>query len=86
MFRRRLAEANEEVEKARKEASDAKKLVKQVDEERRKADNYLKKAEDDLKKAEAEKLETARGLYEDGVSLEALVRRFNLTKEQIRGK
>ena len=25
------------------------------------------------------------GLYEDGVSLETLVRRFNLTEEQIRG-
>ena len=37
------------------------------------------------KEAEEDKLQTARGLYEDGVSLEVLVRRFNLTEEQIRG-
>ena len=36
--------------------------------------------------AEAEKLNTARGLYEDGVAMDVLVRRFNLTEEQIRGK
>ncbi len=33
-----------------------------------------------------EKLRTARALYEDGVPIEILVKRFNLTEEQIRGK
>ncbi len=41
---------------------------------------------DALNKAEAEKLETAKGLYNDGVPLETLVRRFNLTEDQILAK
>ncbi len=41
------------------------------------------KVRDELNKAEAEKLETARALYRDGVPLETLVLRFNLTKDQI---
>ena len=45
-----------------------------------------KEVDEERKKAEEEKLKTARGLYEDGVSLETLVRRFNLTEEQICGK
>lgn len=45
-----------------------------------------KKAEDKRAKSEAEKLSTARGLLEDGVAMDMLVRRFNLTEEQIRGK
>jgi hypothetical protein len=45
-----------------------------------------KKAEDERAKSEAEKLSTARGLLEDGVAMDMLVRRFNLTEEQIRGK
>ena len=45
-----------------------------------------KKAEDERAKSEAEKLNTARGLLEDGVAMDMLVRRFNLTEEQIRGK
>lgn len=45
-----------------------------------------KKAEDERAKSEAEKLSTARGLLEDGVAMDVLVRRFNLTEEQIRGK
>jgi hypothetical protein len=44
-----------------------------------------KEVDDARKEAEEDKLQTARGLYEDGVSLEVLVRRFNLTEEQIRG-
>lgn len=45
-----------------------------------------KKAEEEHAKSEAEKLSTARGLLEDGVAMDVLVRRFNLTEEQIRGK
>lgn len=45
-----------------------------------------KEADDARKKAEEDKLQTARGLYEDGCPIEALVRRFNLTEEQIQGK
>ena len=33
-----------------------------------------------------EKLRTAQGLYEDGVPIETLIKRFNLSEEQIRGK
>ncbi len=36
--------------------------------------------------AEGEKLRTAHALYEDGVPIEILVKRFNLTEEQIRSK
>ena len=41
------------------------------------------KVRDELTKAEAEKLETARALFKDGVPLETLILRFNLTKDQI---
>ena len=41
------------------------------------------KVRDELNKAEADKLETARALFKDGVPLETLVLRFNLTKDQI---
>ena len=44
-----------------------------------------KEVDEERKKAEEEMLKTARGLYEDGVPLETLVRRFNLTEEQICG-
>lgn len=57
-----------------------------IADERKKADEERKKAEDERAKSEAEKLSTARGLLEDGVAMDMLVRRFNLTEEQIRGK
>ena len=37
-------------------------------------------------KANEEKLNTARGLFQDGVSMEILTRRFNLSEEAILGK
>ena len=40
----------------------------------------------EAQKAEADKLEAARGLLSDGVSIDLLVQRFNLSKEQILGK
>lgn len=52
---------------------------------RKKIAEARKEVDDARKEAEEDKLQTARGLYEDGVSLEVLVRRFNLTEEQIRG-
>ena len=52
-----------------------------IADERKKADEERKKAEDERAKSE-----TARGLLEDGVAMDMLVRRFNLTEEQIRGK
>lgn len=75
-FRKQIADARKETEEVRKEVVATQKLV---DEEHRKAEENLKKAAED-------KLQTARGLYEDGVALDVLVRRFNLTEEQIRGK
>ena len=45
-----------------------------------------KEVDEERKKAEEEKLKTARGLFEDGVPLNVLVCRFNLTEEQIQGK
>jgi hypothetical protein len=41
------------------------------------------KVRDEFTKAEAEKLETAWALFKDGVPLETLILRFNLTKDQI---
>ena len=37
-------------------------------------------------KADEEKLNTARGLLQDGVSMELLTKRFNLSEEAILGK
>lgn len=37
-------------------------------------------------KANEDKLNTARGLFQDGVSMEILTRRFNLSEEAILGK
>jgi RNase H-fold protein (predicted Holliday junction resolvase) len=51
-----------------------------------KLEEKLADERDKLKKAEEEKLRTAQELYKDNVPMEILVRRFNLTEEQIRGK
>lgn len=59
---------------------------KEVEEARRDVAAAQKIADEEHQKAEEEKLKTARGLFEDGVPLETLVRRFNLTEEQICGK
>lgn len=59
---------------------------KEVEEARRDVAAAQKIADEEHQKAEEEKLKMARGLYEDGVPLETLVRRFNLTEEQIHGK
>ena len=49
-------------------------------------DVFRQRLADARKEAEEDKLKTARGLFEDGVPLNVLVRRFNLTEEQIQGK
>ena len=59
---------------------------KETEEARNEVVAAQKLADEERQKAEEDKLKTARGLYEDGVSLDTLVRRFNLTEEQIRGK
>ena len=75
VFRKRLADAEAKVQAE----ADAR-----VQAETQKAEA---RAEADAKaKAEVEKLETARGLLSDGVSIDLLVQRFNLPKEQILGK
>ena len=58
---------------------------KETEEVRKEVVAAQKLVDEEHRKAEEDKLKTARGLYEDGVSLETLVRRFNLTEEQIRG-
>ena len=49
-------------------------------------DYFRKQIADARAEAEEDKLNTARGLLEDGVPMETLVRRFNLTEMQILGK
>jgi hypothetical protein len=59
----------------------------QITEERQQLEEKLEEQLDkERQKAEEEKLRTARALYEDGVPIETLVKRFNLTEEQILGK
>ena len=72
----------------------AEKIEKRINKERQqleekfeeKLEEKLADERDKLKKAEEEKLRTAQELYKDNVPMEILVRRFNLTEEQIRGK
>lgn len=49
-------------------------------------DVFRQQIADTEQKALEEKLNTARGLLQDGVSMEILTRRFNLTEEAILGK
>ena len=58
----------------------------QMTEARQQFDEKLAKERDKLNKVEEEKINTARGLYKDKVPIEILIKRFNLTKEQILGK
>ena len=64
----------------------AEKLDKERQQLEEKFEEKLADERDKLKKAEEEKLRTAQELYKDNVPMEILVRRFNLTEEQIRGK
>ena len=49
-------------------------------------DEFRRELAEERQKAEAEKLTTARSLLTDGVSIDILVQRFNLPREQILGK
>jgi len=55
-------------------------------EERQQLEEKLAEERDKLNKAEEEKIHTAQELYKDKIPIEILVKRFNLTKEQILGK
>ncbi len=64
-------------------AEERQQLEEKLDQERQ---QFEEKLDQERQKAEEEKLRTARALYEDGVPIETLVKRFNLTEEQILGK
>ena len=49
-------------------------------------DEFRRELAEERQKAEAEKLTTARSLLTDGVSIDILVQRFNLPREQILAK
>ena len=72
-FRQQMAEERQQMTEERQ----------QMTEERQQLEEKL---DQERQKAEEEKLRTARALYEDGVPIETLVKRFNLTEEQILGK
>ena len=72
-FRQQMAEERQQMAEERQ----------QMTEERQQLEEKL---DQERQKAEEEKLRTARALYEDGVPIETLVKRFNLTEEQILGK
>lgn len=74
-FRQQLAEERQQMTEERL----------QMAEERQQFEEKLADERDKLKKAEEEKLRTAQELYKDNVPMEILVRRFNLTEDQIRG-
>ena len=76
-FRQQLAEERQQM---------AEKFDKERQQLEEKLEEKLADERDKLKKAEEEKLRTAQELYKDNVPMEILVRRFNLTEEQIRGK
>ena len=75
-FRQQLAEERQQITEERL----------QMTEERQQFEEKLAKERDKLNKVEEEKINTARGLYKDKVPIEILIKRFNLTKEQILGK
>ena len=76
-FRQQLAEERQQM---------AEKFDKERQQLEEKLEEKLADERDKLKKAEEEKLRTAQELYKDNVPMEILVRRFNLTEDQIRGK
>ena len=80
-FRQQLAEERQQM--AEKFDKERQQLEEKFEE---KLEEKLADERDKLKKAEEEKLRTAQELYKDNVPMEILVRRFNLTEEQIRGK
>jgi len=82
-FRQQLAEERQQMTEERQQLAEER---LQLAEERLQFEEKLADERDKLKKAEEEKLRTARELYKDKVPIEVLLKRFNLTKEQILGK
>jgi predicted nuclease with TOPRIM domain len=82
-FRQQLAEERLQLAEERQQMEEER---QQLMEERQQFEEKLAEERDKLNKAEEEKLRTARELYKDKIPIEVLVKRFNLTKEQILGK
>ena len=89
-FRQQLAEERQQLAEERQQMTEERLQMTeerlQMTEERQQLEEKLAEERDKLNKAEEEKLRTARELYKDKVPIEILVKRFNLTKEQILGK
>ena len=90
-LREQMAEERQELAEERKQIAEERQQMTeerlQMTEERQQLEEKLEEQLDkERQKAEEEKLRTARALYEDGVPIETLVKRFNLTEEQILGK
>ena len=82
-----MAEERQQITEERLQmAEERQQLEKKLDKERQQFEEKLAEERDKLNKAEEEKLRTARELYKDKIPIEVLVKRFNLTKEQILGK
>jgi hypothetical protein len=88
--RQQLAEERQQMTEERLQMAEERQQITeerlQMTEERQQFEEKLAKERDKLNKVEEEKINTARGLYKDKVPIEILIKRFNLTKEQIRGK
>ena len=89
--RQELAEERKQIAEERLQITEERQQMTeerlQITEERQQLEEKLEEQLDkERQKAEEEKLRTARALYEDGVPIETLVKRFNLTEEQILGK
>ena len=85
--RQKMAEERQQLaEEHQQMAEERQQLAEERQQFEKKLEKELAKEHDKLNKAEEEKLRTARGLYKDKVPIEILVKRFNLTKEQILGK
>ena len=89
-FRQQLAEERQQMTEERQQLAEERQQITeerlQMTEERQQFEEKLAEERDKLNKAEEEKLRTARELYKDKIPIEVLVKRFNLTKEQILGK
>ena len=89
-FRQQLAEERQQMTEERLQMAEERQQITeerlQMTEERQQFEEKLAKERDKLNKVEEEKINTARGLYKDKVPIEILIKRFNLTKEQILGK
>ena len=85
--RKQMAEERQQMTEERQQMTEERQqMEKQMAIERKQFKDELAEERKKLDEAEEEKLRTARALYEDGVPIETLVKRFNLAEEQILGK